>query len=296
MRKFFPIILLVILLGAFAWWEYQYRNTSPTLEPEPARAGVSSLLADPIEVDGQNYLIEPGYLVRGSQRDAISALTNADYESVAAADTHLSDEGLGAMIDVYGQPYFYPYVVMSWHEIVNETISGLPLVITYCPLCRSAIAYERTVEDQILEFGTSGLLLDNNLVMYDRETNSLWSQLHGMSVSGEHLGTELQQYPIQEMTFGEFKELYSYGSVLSRNTGHDRDYTQDPYWEYHESNQIEFVLRNFDARLSAKEIVYVEHDGTEEAWAYISPDTNTFPVYWFCWAAAFPGTDLLTDL
>lgn len=247
--KYIPWIIVLILLVGFAYYQHDLRRTAPVFEPPGAE-----------------------FVSGGVNRDAIQALTDPDYESIWAADTHLSDDGFGILTQVSGQAFFYPFVIMSWHQVINETIAGQSLAITYCPLCRSSIVYERSVNDQILEFGVSGQLLDNNLVMYDRETESLWPQLKSQS--------ELTTYPSSQITFGQFKELYPNGSVLSRNTGYDLDYTQDPYWQYYESDDIMFSLSRLDDRLPAKEMVYF-HD---------------IPSYWFCWVAAFPGTDLLTDL
>jgi len=297
MRKYFPYILLIVLLGAITYHEYQIRRVPPTLEPEPARAGVSYLLAEPIVEEEASYLVDRFELVSGgTNRDSIPALMNPDYESVYAADTHLSDEGEGIFVEVSGQPYFYPFVIMSWHEIVNDTLAGKPLSISYCPMCRSSVVYERTFEDQILDFGTTGLLLNNNLVMYDRQSESLWPQLLGTAVAGDMIGQELVQYPAHHMTFGEFKDQYSYGLVLSRNTGYERDYTQDTYWQYHETDEIKFIVSNFDGRLMAKQLIYGVHNGTESAIAYESETENSIPSYWFCWANAYRGTELESDL
>lgn len=291
----------MILLGAFTWWEYQLRYTAPTLEPEPARAGVSYLLAEPIVVDGQSYLVDPEEIVfAGAGRDSIPALESPVYESVFAADSHLSDEGYGILVEVYGQAYFYPLVIMSWHEIVNDTITGVPLSITYCPLCRSSVVFERAVDDQVLDFGTTGQVLNNNLVMYDRQTDSMWGQLLGQAIvsvgtdarQGVTVGTELIQYPSTQITFGQFKELYPYGSVLSRSTGYDRDYTQDPYWQYHESDEIWLALSTFDGRAKAKDQIYGVHQGVESASAHTTWVENSIPSYWFCWVAAYPGTEV----
>ncbi|MFH1314893.1 MAG: DUF3179 domain-containing (seleno)protein [Candidatus Uhrbacteria bacterium] len=247
--KYIPWIIIAIVLAGFAYYQHDLRRTAPVFESSGAE-----------------------FVSGGVNRDGIKALTDPEYESIWAADTHLSDDGLGIMVGEGGQVYFYPLVILSWHQVINETIAGKPIVITYCPLCHASLVFERTFEDQILEFAVSGQLLDNNMVMFDRETESLWPQLKSVS--------ELTTYPSSQITFGQFKELYPNGQVLSRDTGYDLDYTQDPYWQYYESDDIMFPLSTIDGRLPSKEMVYFDE----------------IPSYWFCWVAAFPGTNLLTDL
>ena len=293
MRRYFPIIFIFVLLGLFTYYEYSLRRTPPTLEPEPARAGVSFLYSEPI-VDGETaYLVDRDELVSGGiNRDAIPALTDPNYESIFAADTHLSDDGFGIYIEVSGEHYFYPEVIMSWHELVNDTLADKPLLITYCPLCRSSVVYESQINDQVYQFGSSGLLLNNNSIMYDRETESLWPQLLGTAVAGEMIGQELVQYRSKRITFREFKENYVYGSVLSRETGYDRDYTQDPYQMHYDTEVIPFSLSVLDGRLDPKQIIYGEHDGTVSAIAHETQADNSIASYWYCWVAAYPGTEL----
>ena len=237
------------MLAGYAYYQYDLQYNLPEVEPQAAE-----------------------FVSGGVNKDGIPALTNPEYESIAAADGHLSDDGLGILVEGTEQAYFYPLVIMAWHEVINETIDGTPIVITYCPLCHSSVTYKRTLNDDVIEFGVSGQLLDNNLVMYDKETDSLWPQLKSSS--------DFEQYPSSQITFGQFKDEYPSGLILSRETGHNRDYTQDPYWQYYESDDIKFALSTIDGRLPAKQMVMF----------------NNIPSYWFCWIATFPNTDISENL
>lgn len=134
-------------------------------------------------------------------------------------------------------------------------VGGVPVAITYCPLCYSTAAFVREVNGTTVQFGTSGKLYNNNLVMYDRLTKSLWSQIWGVAIAGNLTGHKLQKVPIDVVTWGEWKKLYPQTMVLSRQTGFNRDYSVDPYYGYFTSSQIWFPLSHLDKRLPPKTVV-----------------------------------------
>ncbi|MBI2079796.1 DUF3179 domain-containing protein [Candidatus Micrarchaeota archaeon] len=191
----------------------------------------------------------------GPVKDGIPAIKNTKFTSVEDADQSIKDDINGI---VFGEEEkrFYPYNILVWHEIVNDKIDGRPVAITFCPLCGSAIVFSREVEGKALEFGVSGLLYQSNLLMYDSETESLWSQVRGEAVVGKYTGTKLEMLNSQIMTFGEFKKKYTNGLVLSTDTGYGRDYTFYPYDDYESNEEIYFPVDEFDSRLPIKEIVY----------------------------------------
>lgn len=151
---------------------------------------------------------------------------------------------------------------MVWHEIVSDTIDGIPVAITYCPLTGSAIGYNRTISGKTTTFGTSGKLLNSNLVMYDRDTGSYWSQIMGLSVQGERARLYLNLYPVIRTTYEKAKQRYPHARVLSQETGHVRPYHADPYGFYDDpdgyylSGGPFFPVLNSDQRLPDKEVVY----------------------------------------
>jgi hypothetical protein len=145
---------------------------------------------------------------------------------------------------------------MTWHEIVNDTVDGVPVAVTYCPLCNTAIACDRRLGDRVLEFGTSGMLYNSALVMYDRQTESLWSHFTAQAIVGYLAGQELNQYAVDIVAWGAWRDAHPDGLVLSRDTGHERDYGRNPYPGYDDIDSPAFLFEGeVDGRLAAKELV-----------------------------------------
>lgn len=160
--------------------------------------------------------------------DGIPALTNPDVISPAQA-TYLSESDLVIGYRYKDEARAYPHRILDWHEIVNDDINGDLVSITYCPLTGTAVGWERNVNGNIVEFGVSGMLYNTNLIPYDRNTSSAWSQMLLESVNGEFIGTEIETFPVVETTWRTWKKMYPNTLVLSTNTGHVRDYSQYPY-------------------------------------------------------------------
>ena len=145
---------------------------------------------------------------------------------------------------------------MTWHEIVNDTVGGVPVAVTYCPLCNSGVAFERRAAGRVLSFGTSGRLYADNLVMYDRQTESLWPQLTGQAALGVLTGTALRAIPMGTVAWRDFHAAHPDAWVLTRDTGHDRPYGRNPYAGYDDpSGDVLFELPSTDSRLPVKERV-----------------------------------------
>ncbi len=146
------------------------------------------------------------------------------------------------------------------------------MVVTFCPLCNAALAFDRTLDGRVYEFGTSGLLRNSDLVMYDRTSESLWQQFTGEAIAGELTGSQLRFLPAGIISFGDFREAHPDGSVLSRDTGYDRDYGANPYVGYDNIDQSPFLFRGDpDGRLPAMErVVAVELDGVDIAYPFSS--------------------------
>jgi hypothetical protein len=150
---------------------------------------------------------------------------------------------------------------------VNDFIAGDPILITYCPLCGSGIAYERKIDGETVEFGTSGKLYNSNLVMYDRETNSYWSQIDGLAIVGELTGKELKEVSIDTVTWGDWKSAHPDSEVLSQDTGFNRAYGRDPYGSYYEDSFLFFPVENEDNRIHAKTVIFgIEVNGVHKAY------------------------------
>ncbi len=130
----------------------------------------------------------------------------------------------------------YPLQILIWHEIVNDVFNGRPLAVTYCPLCNSGIVFERTVNGQVLDFGTSGKLRNSDLVMYDRQSESWWQQFTGEAIVGEFTGTKLKPIPARLESFKDFKARFPNGEVLARPKV-PRPYGRNPYAGYDTSKK-----------------------------------------------------------
>jgi hypothetical protein len=160
----------------------------------------------------------------------------------------------------------FKYLV--WHEIVNDKVGGVPVAITYCPLCFTNQVFNRTMNNgKILEFGTSGKLYNSNLVMYDRTTKSLWSQAMAQAIVGKLAGVKLERIPFDVAYWKDWKQLYPNSKILSRDTGSTRPYGADPYGDYYSNGDVLFPVSNNDDRLGLKDIVVgFEHDGYYKAY------------------------------
>lgn len=178
----------------------------------------------------------------GPPKDGIPAIDAPNFQSVSEADEWLRDREPVVFVQAGGDARAYPIQILIWHEIVNDTVGGEPLLVTFCPLCNTAIAFKRTFNGQVLDFGTTGRLRYSNLIMYDRQTETWWQQATGDAIAGEHTGAQLEFYPASMISWGDFKDLHPDGKVLSRDTGHPRDYGRNPYYGYDDINQTPFLF------------------------------------------------------
>jgi hypothetical protein len=164
--------------------------------------------------------------------DSIPSIDDPKFVSSDQAAAWLASEEPVAVLEIKGDARAYPLQIMTWHEIVNDVVRGTPVAVTYCPLCNSALAYPRTVGNRVLEFGTSGSLYNSALVMYDRQTESLWLHFEGVAIEGPLEGTRLEFIPVQILSFDQFRDEHPDGKVLSQQTGFSRAYGQNPYEFY----------------------------------------------------------------
>lgn len=272
------LVLLFLLVGGIFWYQYRFYRT-------------------PVEVP----MDDTRQIVLGTaHKDDIPAIDEPEFESVASADVYLNNAGYGIAVAVGSRVRFYPLQILVWHEVVNDTLNGRDLLVTYDPLTYSSAVYDRTDT-----FGISGKLWNSNTLLYDRATESLWSQLRGEAIDGTLSTTTLIRYPARVMTWSDYKSAYSSGQVLSRETGFDRDYTQNPYEGYDESQAIWYPLDREDTRLAPKSLVYGVAQG-DTAMAFPVDNVEDFDtiqsivgedevlvlVYWFAWAAMFPDTQI----
>jgi hypothetical protein len=219
-------------------------------EPDPSRPPGAPIVGS----DDPQPLIDPDELVRGGPPpDGIPPIDDPVFEP-ARRDVHLDRREPVIALEIDGDARAYPAQILIWHEIVNDRVGGVPVAVTYCPLCNTAIVFRRpAVDGRTLDFGTSGMLYRSNLVMYDRQTDSLWPQILGRAVIGELTGAELEQLPAQLVSFGEFLRRYPNGSVLTRDTGAERRYGSNPYTGYDRPGSAPYLFDGeLDGRLPPK--------------------------------------------
>jgi len=155
-----------------------------------------------------------------------------------------------------GDARAYPLQILMFHEIVNDTVGGVPAAVTFCPLCNASIVFDRRLAGSVLDFGTTGKLRKSDLVMYDRQTESWWQQFTGTGIVGRYTGAVLKQLPSTIASFDDFRKAYPGGRVLSRETGFMRPYGRNPYRGYDQIGDIPFLFSDpVDPRLPAMERV-----------------------------------------
>jgi hypothetical protein len=196
----------------------------------------------------------------GPGKDGIPALDHSRFASVART-SYLRPREPVIELALGGEARAYPLQILIWHEIVNDRVGGVPVAVTFCPLCNTALVFDRRVRGRVLEFGTTGNLRDSDLVMYDRQTESWWQQFSGQALVGKLAGKKLRQLPARIVSWREFRQMHPSGLVLNRDTGFVRDYGTNPYAGYDDvASPPIFAARNEDDdRLPPKErVVYVE--------------------------------------
>ncbi len=196
------------------------------------RADVRSWKGEWPDTDFSKTAVDFGEILSGGPpKDGIPAIDDPVFETVAKASGMGETEPVIGLV-VNGEARAYPLKILIWHEIVNDTLGGVPVTVTYCPLCNSAIVFERTVGGQVLDFGTTGKLRNSDLVMYDRQTESWWQQFSGTAIVGAMTGTELEMLPSRLESWALFKARAPDGTVLVPNDAHMRAYGRNPYAGY----------------------------------------------------------------
>lgn len=293
--------------------------------------------ANAMEINGfvlDHALIPPAQIFSGGpDKDGIPSIDKPEF--IKARDAGFiedEDRVLGITIDGFSKAY--PISILNWHEIVNDSIGDVFFTITYCPLCGSGMAFDSHINGQVLSFGVSGLLYNSDVLLYDRETESLWSQLLSKAVTGKYKGTVLKMLPVRHTTWADWKQFHPSTLVLSENTGYRRSYDRDPYSGYQQSRHLYFpVFNKAPKKYHPKEKVlglvtkkvykaypFVElnkqdkesfvdlvngkpftiHWNKKEQSGYISDaEGNIVPIvqsYWFAWYAFHPETKVFPGL
>ena len=194
---------------------------------------------NPNDTSSPNWLIDEHRVFDGGPgKDGIPSIDNPKFESIAQADSWLDDNELVVGLKIGNDVRAYPHDILDWHEIVNDSVGDQVVSITYCPLTGTALCWSRKLKLGVTTFGVSGLIYNSNLIPYDRETDSNWSQLVFKAVNGPIQGEEVNMFPLVEMNWGAWKKMYPSSKVLSRETGFDRQYGIYPYGDYLQLDQL----------------------------------------------------------
>lgn len=203
----------------------------------------------------------------GPGKDGIPSINNPKFISPIEVD-FLGDDDLVISYTHNGDTKAYPIRILVWHEIVNDVINKQSIAVTYCPLCGTGMVFDRTIDNKVHSFGVSGLLYFSDVLMYDRETDSLWSQLGMKGVSNESIGKDLKWLVSTHMTWKAWKQKFPSGKVLSTDTGSFRQYTSSAYASYFKSDRTMFPVPKFRTELAQKDkVVGVIINGQAKAYS-----------------------------
>lgn len=260
----------------------------------------------------------------GPPVDGIPALVRPRKASAEESDLVLKPDDPVLGLEIGKASVAYPIRLLNWHELIDDEVGGVPVAVTYCPLCRSGIVFDRRAAGSVLEFGVSGLLYNSDLVMYDRDTRSLWSQIMAEAIAGPSTGVKLARLPARRTDWRRWKAEHPGTKAVLFNTGHARDYGADPYAGYADSPELYFPVSHEDSRLPRKTVVFgvslpegaaaapisalgapgvrvrigkrsvvIRDKGGARAFDEEGRELAGLEAYWFAWAAFHPDTSLV---
>ena len=211
-----------------------------------------------------DWAIDQEYLERGCNGgyDCIRSIDKPDFISIKEVD-FIGDDDLVVGLKIGDEVRCYPHAILDWHEIVNDHIGKTDFAINYCPLTGSAMAWDRHVDGMLTDFGVSGWLFNSNVIPYDRETGSHWSQMKQECVNGQFYKQKATSYPVLETSWVTWKKLYPNSKILSTNTGFSRHYGEYPYDTYRENKDVFFPTEHDPDSLHPKMRVYGVIDGDD---------------------------------
>ncbi len=280
--------------------------------------------------DVDNALIPVEKIMQGGPpKDGIPSIDNPRFVDVKNASFLMPDQRVIG-VSLNGIHKAYPIAILNWHEVVNDRFGDLGIVVTFCPLCGTGVVYRAGTGNQAMKFGVSGLLYNSDVLLYDRATQSLWSQLKSMAVSGPLKGQRLEMVAAQLTSWRNWSQQFPDTLVLSVNTGFRRDYTRNPYDGYASSPGLYFPVEFLSYKYHPKErVIGLEYKGVVKAYPIIelakSGDTGrikdniadeeiiidynagdrsarvfdsagqelaTINAFWFAWYAFYPDSDV----
>jgi len=242
--------------------------------PSATGASQGSLLLNGFDIS--NATIPLQQIQRGGPpRDGIPAITDPVMVSAEQAG-YLEDNDRVVGIEINGETRAYPIAILNWHEVINDRIGEQRLAITYCPLCGTAMAFSASIDGEDTEFGVSGLLYNSDVLLYDRKTESLWSQVIARSIAGKLVGRTLQPIPVTHTRWSAWRRQNPGTLVMSDQTGYSRDYRRNPYAGYENSPDLFFQVANrAPGDYHPKELIAgIQVDGIYRAYPFVELEKN----------------------
>ena len=205
----------------------------------------------------------------GPAKDGIPSIDKPRFITVDQAKDFLKNEDRVLGLAKNGHAKAYPIKILNWHEIVNDKIGNQVIVVTFCPLCGTGMIFDARVDGQNLTFGVSGLLYQSDMLLYDRKTESLWSQIKTEAVTGPLTGARLKLLSSTQTSWRQWKKKHPRTLVLSQRTGHRRNYDRDPYLGYYTTSRLMFDVKNRNREFHPKErVIGVDLGGTVKAYPF----------------------------
>lgn len=311
---------LIVFQGSFGVEDANQANAQQVARDNPAQ----SFSFNDLTIDRNKIL------AGGVRKDDIPAISKPKFITAKhARHVRPKDRVVGVTID--GEARAYPITILNHHEIINDSIRGTPVAVTFCPLCDSAVVFDRRTPIGVREFGVSGLLYNSNVLMYDRaETEGLWSQLAKAGVSGPGSSKTLKPLPLDLTTWQDWQTRHPNTTVLSLETGYRRNYRRNQYAQYLKTQKLMFPVMPYSDRFPAKMPVIgawsgdaykaypqsafyrsqtriddtlngkklsIEFSLKDQSMRIISADEGVHWMYafWFAWYAFHPDTEVFGD-
>lgn len=257
LRLLLPALLMLVASGTAFGQDTDADRQDQEARARAARTWPINVLAETFKfTDATPAEVPLTDLVQGCpERDCIPSIDAPKFVSAAEAG-FVGDDDIVLALSVDGVARAYPTTILSRHEIVNDTIAGQAIAITYCPLCGSGAAFSRKLGDEVTTFGVSGVLHNSDLVMYDRASQTLWAQVTGRGIVGARTGQNLTAVELTQVEWKTWRAAHPDTQVLSTDTGFQIDYQGDPYGDYASSDRVLFPLANRDGRVHPKMVVF----------------------------------------
>lgn len=252
---------LFILFWIISMWKYiDSFDVKYVWETQLWDVNKYGFISDNLKTDTSKKSIDLNLILNGwPWKDWIPAINNPKFIKHSQVNTQLglNNETLWILVIDWEEQKFYPYSILYWHEIINDIIGDKYISVTFCPLCGTAIVYNRNIDWEILEFWVSWKLYESNLLMYDSKNESLWSQSIWTVVVWHKLWKKLEVIKSDVITYGNFNDNYPNWLILNEDTWYSRDYSRTPYGNYETDESLYFPVQNTDDTLHIKELMFI---------------------------------------